>query len=86
MPGSLLVVITYLAGSVWGPNASITPLPSLLECVSSRAIVAASFHKVARSNSTGGVEVVKDGDDLVVRAGTVSREVARLSCVSVDVR
>lgn len=81
MPGSILVVVAYLAGSVWGPSISLSPLPDLLECTRSRSSVAASIQAVARSNTTGGVEVVKDGNDLVVRAGVAGREVARLSCV-----
>ena len=82
MPGSLLIVITYLAGTAWGPNASITSLPSSLECARTRVLVAASIQKVASSNSTTSVEFVAVGDDLVVLVGAIGREVARLSCVS----
>ena len=81
MSGSLLVAITYLAGSTWGPSISLTPSLSSLECARTRAVIADSIQKVARSNSTGAVEAQKDGEDLVVRAGGTEREVARLSCV-----
>lgn len=84
MSGSLLVVITYLAGASWGPASSLAPLPSLLECTRSRILVAASIQAVARSNTTTSVEVIEDGDDVVVRAGAVGREMARLSCVTVQ--
>lgn len=82
MPASLLVVVTYLAGTAWGPSTSLSPLPSSLECVRARSSVADSIQKVARSNSTAAVEVVADGDDVVVRVGVTGREAARLSCVS----
>ena len=83
MPGSLLVVISYLAGSAWGPTASFVSLPDLLGCTRSRVAGAESIQMVARSNSTTSVEVIEDGKDVVVRAGVSGREVARLSCLPV---
>lgn len=84
MPASLLVVVSYLAGSVWGPSTSFAPLPDLLGCTRIRAAVAANIQKVARSNSTAAVDVVAGGEDVVVRAGVTGRELARLSCLSGD--
>lgn len=81
MSGSLLVVVAYIAGASWSPHVSFAPLPSLLECARSRTAVAASIQAVARSNSTTSIEVIADGDDVVVRAGAIGREVARISCV-----
>lgn len=83
MPASLLVVVTYLAGSAWGSSISLAPLPDLLGCTRTRMSVAASIQAVARSNSTAAVDVVADGEDVVVRAGVTGREVARLSCLPV---
>lgn len=81
MPGAILVIVAYLAGSSLGPSVAVTPSPSSLECARTRAVIADSIQKVARSNSTGAVEVRRDSADLVVRAGVSGREVARLSCL-----
>lgn len=82
MAASVLIVVSYLAGASWGPLVSLATLPSSLECLRTRASVAASIERVARSNSTAQISTVEDGPDLTVIAGVGGREVARLSCAS----
>ena len=82
MAASMLIVITYMAGASWGPLVSITPLPSLLECIRTRAFVAKGIERVARSNSTTQILTAPEKADLVVSTGVGGREVARISCAS----
>ena len=78
---AVLVVITFLAGSSWGPAVSMTPTSSGEACGALKWEVARQIANVGRTNVTGGASVMKDGEDPMVFAGAQgTREMARLSC------
>lgn len=75
-----LVIVTYMAGSSWSPLVTTEQVPNAGACQVLRAEVARAIVKTAASNVTGGAEISKDGDDVVIIARTSARQVARLSC------
>jgi hypothetical protein len=77
---TILVVITYLAGSAWGPVVSMVDTPSVDACKSTRSAVATGIAKAAKSNISGGAVTVDVDDDDIVVTTAAGREVARLSC------
>lgn len=78
---TILVVVTFMAGTAWGPTVTMTPASSMEACGALRWEVARQIANTARTNVTGGASVSKDGEELMVVAGTTgTREMARLSC------
>lgn len=78
---SILVVVTFLAGSTWGPIITTTPTVNAESCDALKLEVAQQIANAARANVLGGASISKDSDDLIVTArGQGTREMARLSC------
>lgn len=75
-----LVIVTYMAGSSWSPLVTTEQVPNAGACQALQAEVARAIVKTAASNVTGGAEISKEGDDVVIIARTSARQVARLSC------
>lgn len=78
---SILVVITFLAGSTWGPIITMTPTINAESCEALKFGISKQIASNAKSNVNGGASIIKSGDDLTVVAGAQgTREMARLSC------
>ena len=77
---AVLVLVTFVAGTTWGPQVSTTGMPGIKACNAGRASVAAQISKTATSNVTGEVTVEAEGQDTVVKIAN-GREMARLSCL-----
>ena len=77
---SILVVVTFLAGSTWGPIITMTPTVSTESCGALRLEVARQIASTAKTNVQGGTLITTQEDDLMVVVGTGSREMARLTC------
>lgn len=78
--GSILVVVTFLAGSTWGPVITMTPTSSAESCGALKLEMAKQIADAAKTNVQGGTFINKQNDDLMVVVGTGSREMARLTC------
>lgn len=77
-----LVVITYLAGSVWGPTVQITPMPSQAACAVMQTATAEQIVKASKTNMNGGGgKLSQDNGDSVI-ASNMGRQIARISCKS----
>jgi len=78
---SILVVVTFLAGSTWGPVITMTPTVNAESCGALKWEIARQITNTARTNVQGGASISKQDDDLLVVAGSQgTREMARLSC------
>lgn len=77
-----LIVMTFLAGSVWGPQVTVTPMPSSQACVAAQKTTADGLSKMGKTNLTGGGVVQEnDGKDIVLVTNN-GREMARIVCQS----
>lgn len=80
---SILIVVTFIAGSTWGPVVTMTPTAGEKACSALSEAVARQIANAAKTNVAGGAGVSRDREDLVVVAGAQgTREMARLSCRS----
>jgi hypothetical protein len=80
---AFLTIVAFVAGTTWGPAVTVVPLPSLAACEVMKEKVGETIHKTARTNVNGLLEKVKSKEgDLLITAGQMSREMARLSCSS----
>ena len=78
---SILVVITFLTRSTWGPIITMTPTINAESCESLKLEISKQIASAAKSNINGGASIITSGDDLTVVAGAQgAREMARLSC------
>ena len=66
---SILVVVTFMAGTTWGPTVTMTPTSSAEACAALRWEVARQISAVARTNLQGGASVSKQDEELLVVAG-----------------
>lgn len=76
-----LVVVTFLAGTTWGPAVQITPMPSASVCAVMRASMADEILKTSATNVVGGGRLTQDNGDSVI-TGNSGRQMARISCKS----
>ena len=77
----LLIVVTFLAGTTWGPAVATQALPSAAACTTSMNSVAQTILVTAKSNVNG--EVIIQHDDvggLKIIAGVNQRIMASLAC------
>lgn len=77
---AVLVVVTFLAGTSWGPQVSTTGMAGIEACNAARSSIASQISNTARTNVTGEVIIEMDGKETVVKAAS-GRELARLSCL-----
>jgi hypothetical protein len=80
---AFLTIVAFMAGSAWAPTVIVVPLQSLAACEVMREKVGDTIFKAARTNVNGLLEKAngKEGD-LLITAGQMCREIARLSCSS----
>lgn len=51
----VLIVITYLGGSAWGPVVSMQEFASKQNCIAAKSAVVEQYNALASSNVAGGV-------------------------------
>lgn len=77
----LLIVVTFVAGSTWGPLVSIQDLPNAAACTAAMNAVAQTILYTAKSNVNGEVLIQNHGTKgLKITSGINQRIMARLAC------
>ena len=77
----LLIVVTFLAGTTWGPTVATQALSSAASCTTSMNAVAQTILVTAKSNVNGKVLIENDGaGGLQITTGISQRIIASLAC------
>ena len=79
LASALLIVVTYLSGSAWGPQVS-TQHMTAQACVAATPGVAEAIRAATASNVNSEVRIVEQANGLQVVAGVSQRIVASVSC------
>lgn len=79
---STLVIVTFLAGTAWGPNVQMIKTASNKECSDLALKVQRQIIETAKSNMTGGEPRVESSDNgnFIVAPGAKGRDMASLNC------
>lgn len=77
----LLIIVTFLAGTTWGPAVATQALPGAAACTTSMNAVAQTILVTSKSNVNGEVLIENDGaGGLKIITGVNKRVMASLAC------
>ena len=77
----LLIVVTFLSGSTWGPVVSMQAMPNVGACMAAMTATAQAIQGSAKSNVNG--QVIIENDDaggLKIIAGVNQRVLSIIKC------
>ena len=78
---SLLIIVTFLAGSAWGPQISTQSFSTHQACETAMNAIAEIVLTAAKTNVNGEVLIEKDNaNGLKIAAGVHRRLITALSC------
>lgn len=77
----LLIVVTFLAGTTWGPQISLQAMPNESACTAAMNAVAQTIETTAKSNVNTELVIQNDGiKGLKIISGVNRRIMASLTC------